>query len=138
MNGTYTPLELKRYLHYAIKEDLIASLKPEYFISNRDVMTVFAIIKTYHDTYGSIPSQEYIFDELSKNDSGVSWKHLSLLMTSDEEVPEEFIKSSFKKWLGAQLQDVDLNRMIDETRGGKISSNYIQQADDMLKGISKN
>ena len=133
MNGTYTPLELKRYLNYAIKEDLIASLKPEYFDSNRDVMTVFAVIKTYHDKYGCIPSHEYIFDELSKNNAGISGKHLNLMLTSDEDVPEEFIKGSFKKWLGAQLQGADLSRMIDETRGGKISSNYIQQADDLLK-----
>jgi len=134
MNNTYTPAEIKRYLNYTLKENLIKCIKPAYFSGNKDIQTVFAIIKTYYEEYNSIPSNEHLYSELSKNGSDISMKTLALMMTTEENVPEEFIKNSYRKWFGLQRQSEEISRMIDENNEGKVSSSILNEVDAILKG----
>jgi hypothetical protein len=134
MNNTFTPAELKRYLHYTVKENLVKSVKPEYFRDYRDIQTVYTIIKSYYEQYNSIPSNELIFSELTKNSSGISMKTLTLMMATDEVVPEDFIKNSYRKWLGLQRQSEEIMRMIDENHQCKITSAIMNEVDAILKG----
>jgi len=133
MKAAYSSLELKRHLNYAIKEDHISSIKPEYFSDYKDIQTVFTIIQAYYELYYSVPPSDYIINELLKIGSSISKETLKLMLTPEENISDEFIKSTFKNWIGDQLQRHDLSERIDKVRGRIVSQDYLIEAESILE-----